>query len=200
MIITRHSQDLERRHRKVAAWLGAIVLSMTALSFAAVPLYRIFCQVTGYGGTTQRVAQGSAVTLDRTITIRFDANVGPGLPWDFEPMQRTMTVKIGENALAFYRATNRADHDVKGTAAFNVLPELTGAYFNKVACFCFTEQTLKAGESVEMPVSFYVDPALVDDKDTKSTREITLSYTFYRVDNGKPAVAGTVKGAGRSGT
>lgn len=193
----RHKDDLDRRHRKVAAWLGAVAVSMIALSFAAVPLYRIFCQVTGYGGTTQRVAQGSGVTLDRTITIRFDANVGPGLAWDFEPVQRTMTVKIGENALAFYRATNRADHEVKGTAAFNVLPELTGAYFNKVACFCFTEQSLKARESVEMPVSFYVDPALVADKDTKDTREITLSYTFYRVDAGKPNVAATGKGSGK---
>lgn len=192
-----HDSEMTRRHRKVAAWCTLVVVSMVAVSFAAVPLYRIFCQMTGFGGTTQRVAKGSEVVLDRTVIVRFDANTGPGLPWEFTPVERTMKVRIGENALAFYRATNASDRPVTGTAAFNVLPELTGAYFNKISCFCFTEQTLGPGESVEMPVSFYVDPAIVNDKDTKDVREITLSYTFYKVEQPKANVAQTAKAAGK---
>lgn len=153
------------------------------MSFAAVPLYQLYCQVTGYGGTTQRADKPSDVVLDRTITVRFDANVDPGLPWDFRPVVNTMKVKIGENALAFYRATNLSDKPVKGTAGFNVTPDTAGLHFNKIECFCFTEQTLAAGETVEMPLTFYVDPKLVEDVDAAHLTTITLSYRFYPTDD-----------------
>ncbi len=133
------------------------------------------------GGTTQRAEKPSDVVLDRKVTMRFDANVSKDMPWTFEPVQRTMAVKVGETALAFYKATNTSDHAVKGTAMFNVSPDVAGVHFNKIECFCFKEQTLAAGETVEMPVSFYVDPALVKDRDAAHLKEITLSYTFYPV-------------------
>jgi cytochrome c oxidase assembly protein subunit 11 len=152
---------------------------MGALSYAAVPLYKMFCQATGFGGTTQVAIEPSKVMLDQLITVRFDANVAPGLGWSFEPLQATMTVKLGENALAFYKATNTTDKVLKGTASFNVSPDLAGQHFSKIECFCFQEQTLKPGESVEMPVSFFVDPKLAADRDANWIKEITLSYTFY---------------------
>jgi cytochrome c oxidase assembly protein subunit 11 len=155
---------------------------MVGLSFAAVPLYRLFCQATGYGGTPQRAAKGADHVLDRTITIRFDGNVDPGLPWRFAPIERTMDIKIGETALAFFKVTNSTGMPVSGTAVFNVSPEQAGRYFTKIECFCFKQQTLAAGQSVEMPVTFFVDPKIVDDEDTRNIAEITLSYTFYRSD------------------
>jgi cytochrome c oxidase assembly protein subunit 11 len=168
-----------RRHSTVAAVCVGLVVGMGALSYAAVPLYRMFCQATGFGGATNVAIKPSDVTLDRTIVVRFDANVSPGLGWTFAPVQPTMTVKLGENALAFYTATNTTDKVIKGTAAFNVAPELAGRHFSKIACFCFTEQTLKPGETVEMPVSFFIDPKLASDRDASWINEITLSYTFY---------------------
>lgn len=171
------------RNKIVALSCAAGVASMVAMSFAAVPLYQLYCQVTGYGGTTQRADKPSDVVLDRTITVRFDANVDPGLPWDFRPVVNTMKVKIGENALAFYRATNLSDKPVKGTAGFNVTPDTAGLHFNKIECFCFTEQTLAAGETVEMPLTFYVDPKLVEDVDAAHLTTITLSYRFYPTDD-----------------
>lgn len=172
------------------------LLTMGAMTWAAVPLYRLFCQVTGYGGTPMRADKVPDKVLDRTITVRFDANVTPGMPWTFEPAQRTLELKIGENALAFYKAHNTSTETVKGTASFNVSPDNAGAFFAKIECFCFTEQTLAPGESVDMPVSFFVDPSILDDRDARSIREITLSYTFYPVaDSGgvkaeaKPAEA-----------
>jgi len=173
------------RHRAIAAACAVIVLTMVGLSFAAVPLYRLYCQVTGYAGTTQRAEKASDVVLDRVLTVHFDANVAPDLPWSFEPEQRTLEVKIGENTLAFYKATNNSDHPITGTALFNVVPEAVGVYFNKVQCFCFTEQRLDPGQSAEMTVSFYVDPAFVEDEDTKDLSELTLSYTFYPADQQK---------------
>jgi cytochrome c oxidase assembly protein subunit 11 len=155
---------------------------MVGLSFAAVPLYRLYCQVTGYGGTTQRAEQSSGTVLDRTLIVRFDSNVASGLPWKFEPEQRRLEVKIGENALAFYKATNISDRPVTGTAVFNVTPESAGVHFNKIECFCFTEQRLEPGQSVDMAVSFFVDPAFADDEDTTQLSELTLSYTFYPSD------------------
>lgn len=181
--------NLARRHRSVAAWCAAVVVGMAGLAYAAVPLYGMFCRVTGYGGTTQVASQPSAQVVDRVVTIRFDANVAPGLPWTFEPVQRLMDVKLGENSLAFYRATNRSDQPVVGTATFNVSPDVTGVYFNKLACFCFNEQRLEPGESVEMPVSFFVDPAMLSDADARKVSHITLSYTFYRVEAPKAGVA-----------
>jgi cytochrome c oxidase assembly protein subunit 11 len=167
--------------RRTALLCAAFVGVMLGASYAAVPLYRIFCQVTGFGGTTQRAETASTQVLDRTILVRFDANVARGLPWEFEPVARTMEARLGENMLAFYRAKNVSDRPVKGTAAFNVTPDTTGIHFKKVECFCFTEQTLQPGEEVEMPVSFYVDAALAQDRDTRHVTQITLSYTFYPV-------------------
>ena len=171
-----------RRHGMLALSLAGLVAAMVGLSFAAVPLYRIFCQATGYNGTPQRADKGADQVLDRTITVRFDGNVDPALPWSFAPEQRTMEVKIGETALAFFKATNRTEAPVTGTAIFNVTPEQAGLYFTKIECFCFTEQTLAAGASAEMPVTFFVDPKIVEDDNTKNIAEITLSYTFYRTD------------------
>jgi cytochrome c oxidase assembly protein subunit 11 len=163
----------------VALSLAAFVAFMVGLSFAAVPLYRMFCQVTGYGGTPQRAEAAPGEVLDRTVRVRFDANVAKGLPWRFTPEQQTMDVKIGETALAFYRASNPTKAPVSGTAVFNVVPEQAGRYFTKIECFCFQQQTLAAGQKVDMPVTFFVDPKIVEDVDTKSISEITLSYTFY---------------------
>ena len=171
-----------RRHGMLALSLAGLVAAMVGLSFAAVPLYRIFCQATGYNGTPQRADKGADQVLDRTITVRFDGNVDPALPWSFAPEQRTMEVKIGETALAFFKATNRTGAPVTGTAIFNVTPQQAGLYFTKIECFCFTEQTLAAGASAEMPVTFFVDPKIVENDDTKNIAEITLSYTFYRTD------------------
>lgn len=177
------------KNMRVAGMAGGFALFMLGMAFAAVPLYDMFCRVTGFGGTTQRVERPSDSVLDRTVTIRFDSNINHGLAWSFAPVQRKIDVKIGENALAFYRATNTSDRTLVGTATFNVSPDSAGAYFNKMACFCFTEQVLKPGQSVEMPVSFYVDPEFAKDKDTIRLSEVTLSYTFYPVDKPSTAVA-----------
>ena len=174
------SGTVAKRHYTVAVTCAFVVLSMIGLSFAAVPLYRLYCQTTGYAGTTQKAEKPSDVVLDRTITLHFDANVARDLTWHFEPVQRTMDVKIGENVLAFYRATNTSDGPLTGTAVFNVTPEAAGIHFNKIECFCFTEQRLEPGQSVDMPVSFFVDPAIVDDEDANYLLELTLSYTFFR--------------------
>ena len=185
--------EMERRNRKVGVIAACVAAGMLGMAYAAVPLYQMFCQATGFAGTTQRVTKPSDTVLDRSITVRFDANV-LGLAWDFEPVVRTMQVKIGENALAFYRATNRSDRPTVGAATFNVSPDVTGGFFNKLACFCFTEQRLEPGQTVEMPVSFYVDPAIIADKDGMRVGEITLSYTFYPVEKPKQAAE-----AGRGG-
>ncbi len=181
---------LGARHRKVALACVLTVVTMAGLSYAAVPLYRLFCQVTGFAGTTQRAIAPSTTMLDKVVTVRFDANVAPGLNWRFEPAHNTMDVKIGENSLAFYRATNLSDHPITGSASFNVYPDTMGAYFNKMQCFCFVEQTLQPGESVEMPVSFFLDAAMAADKDTENLRYVTLSYTFHRVEKPKQSAAG----------
>lgn len=182
----------------VALSLAALVAGMVGLSFAAVPLYRMFCQATGYGGTTQRAETAPTDVLDRMVTVRFDANVNPNLPWSFAPEQRTMQVHIGENALVFFKATNNSDKPVSGTAGFNVSPQAAGRYFTKVQCFCFTQQTLAPGQSIEMPVSFFVDPKFVEDESTENIPEITLSYTFYRSDDPSDVAAAPVGGASGS--
>jgi cytochrome c oxidase assembly protein subunit 11 len=166
---------------RTALGLVAVVAVMVGLSFAAVPLYRIFCQKTGWAGTPQRAAAAPKTAALETVTVRFDANVTPGLPWSFEPVEPELTLHIGENKLAFFRATNLSKETVTGSAVFNVSPEIMGQYFTKVQCFCFTEQTLKPGEAVEMPVSFFIDPAILKDRDAKTVRDMTLSYTFYKV-------------------
>ena len=184
-----NSDALHGRHRAVAIWCAVLVAAMVGAAYASVPLYRLFCQVTGFDGTPRIATRPSDTVLDKTITIRFDANVAPGLPWRFEPAQTTTKVKLGENALAFYRATNTSDRPVWGMATFNVLPEQVAPFFNKLQCFCFTEQLLQPGESVEMPVSFFVDPQITGDKDAHGVTHVTLSYTFYPVAAPKPGVA-----------
>ncbi len=164
---------------RTAAKLVGVAIVMASLSFAAVPFYDWFCRVTGFAGTTQVATAAPDTILDQTILIRFDGSISGGMPWTFKPMQRTMTVRIGENALAFYEAHNPTDRVIAGTASYNVTPDSAGGYFSKIACFCFTEQVLQPGETVQMPVSFFVDPAIVQDREGKFVKQITLSYTFY---------------------
>lgn len=183
--------DGKTGRRIVALSLATLVAGMIGMSFASVPLYRLFCQVTGYGGVPQRADKAPGEVLDRTIKIRFDGNVDGSLPWTFAPVQQTMDVKIGETALAFFKASNNSSTPVTGRAIFNVSPELAGRYFTKIECFCFKQQTLEVGQAVEMPVTFFVDPKIVDDDDTKNITEITLSYTFYR-SNEPPSPAASV--------
>ena len=169
--------------RNTAVKLVGIVVVMASLSFAAVPFYDWFCRVTGYGGQTNTAeAQASEVILDQTMSVRFDANVERDMPWSFKPMQREMTVRLGETGLAFYEATNLSDKPIAGTASFNVAPYSSGSYFTKIACFCFEMQVLQPGESVQMPVTFYVDPEIIDDAEAKYVNQITLSYTFHMTD------------------
>jgi cytochrome c oxidase assembly protein subunit 11 len=171
----------------LATGLIALMLGLTA---AAVPLYRLFCQVTGYGGTTQVAEALPAAISEQIIKVRFNADVDPDLPWRFEPAQREVEVRLGEQHLAYYRASNRSDRPITGQATFNVTPDKAGAYFDKIACFCFTEQVLQPGEEVDMPVSFFVDPAILDDLNAREVKTITLSYTFFMVEDrkwGRPA-------------
>ncbi len=173
-----------RRGRRVtAAALVGVVVGMTGLAFASVPLYRLFCQVTGYGGTPRVEVggeAGGADTAGRSITVRFDANVNPTLPWRFKPEQHRVQVPLGESALAVFRAENMSDAPLTGTATFNVTPNKAAPYFVKVQCFCFDEQRLEAHGGADLPVSFYVDPAIAEDPDTRDVSTITLSYTFFR--------------------
>jgi len=176
-------------NRVVAAVCVAFFGGMIGMAYAAVPLYKMFCQATGYGGTTQRAEkQYAGRVLDREITVRFDANIA-GVPWDFQPVARSMTMKIGETVQAHYQATNRFDRAVTGRATFNVQPELAGPYFNKVECFCFTDTTLKPGETLDMPVVFYVDPDIVNVPELKDVKTITLSYTMFPVEKNKPVAS-----------
>ena len=177
-----------KSNARTAITAAVVALAMLALGFAAVPLYRIFCQVTGFAGTAQRATAGEAQAAEvagqrvagATVSVRFDANVDPNLPWTFRPEQVTKTVRLGQRQMAFYYAKNNSDVPVTGQASFNVSPDQTGSYFNKVQCFCFTEQTLQPGEEVHMPVLFFVDPSIADDPDAAPVQQITLSYTFHR--------------------
>jgi len=174
-------------HWKVAAVCAGITGGMLGMAYAAVPLYKIFCQITGYAGTTQRAEAPTGTILDRDITIRFDANVSTALHWDFAPKERAVTLKIGEKGQTAYVAKNLGEDASFGTATFNVSPGVAGAYFNKIECFCFTEQKLAGGESVDMPVVFFVDPDIVNDPLLKDTNTITLSYTFFPDDEAETA-------------
>ncbi|MFO1203467.1 MAG: cytochrome c oxidase assembly protein [Tabrizicola sp.] len=169
---------MQGKNRTLAQTVGVVVV-MGSLSFAAVPFYDWFCRVTGYGGTPQVAEAAPDTILDQTIKIRFDASVEAGMPWSFKPVVRTMDIRIGETGMAFYEAHNPTNRVIGGTASFNVFPDTAGGYFTKIACFCFTEQVLQPGETVQMPVTFFVDPAIVDDPDGKFVHEITLSYTFH---------------------
>lgn len=167
-------------NQRVAGITVAVILGMGALAAAAPELYNTFCRVTGWGGTTQIAEGASARVLDRDITVRFDASVTTGLPWSFKPEQVSQTLKVGETGLAYYEATNNADYPVVGTATFNVQPAKAGLYFMKIECFCFTAQVLQPGETMSMPVTYFIDPEMADEERLDEVREITLSYTFYR--------------------
>ncbi len=176
----------------VTALLGMIGL-MTVVVIYSPELYNLFCRVTGYGGTTQRVEASSGLILDQKITVKFDATVAKGLSWKFKPVQRSMDVHIGETVVVNYIAKNLSKKPIVGSAIYNVTPEIAGSFFNKIECFCFTEQKLEAGEEIEMPVSFYVDPEIVTDKSGKTVNEITLSYVFFEKKKPLKTAARSVK-------
>ncbi|CAM8622886.1 MULTISPECIES: cytochrome c oxidase assembly protein [Sphingobium] len=179
--------DRDRRNRRTLVAMATVGLAMLGLGFASVPLYRIFCEQTGFGGTTKRASADVQVqaAVGHTMSIRFDSNVQPGMPWQFYPEHRTDTVTIGRKDMAIFIARNMSDKPVTGTASFNVTPTQAGAYFTKIQCFCFTQQTLQPGEEVRMPVLYFVDPKILQDSDNKDTQQITLSYTFYPVEQDK---------------
>lgn len=183
--------DMTAPRRHAGSWIPLActlcVAGMVGLAYASVPLYSLFCQVTGFGGTTRSADQGADRVLDRSVTVRFDANTSRDMPWRFRPAQGEVRIKVGETGLAFFEATNTTKRTLTGTATFNVTPPQAGAYFNKLECFCFTEQTLQPGETVEMPVSFFIDPEMVKDRSARSITQVTLSYTFFPVAEEKRA-------------
>lgn len=185
------NEQVRRRNRAVLVSLLALVAGMVGLAYASVPLYALFCQVTGFGGTTQRADAAPGTVLDRKVTVRFNADVNGSLPWSFRPNQREVTVRLGETTLVSYHAENRGTQPVTGTAVFNVTPEKAGIYFNKIECFCFTEQVLQPGQGIDMPVAFFVDPAAATDVNMEDVKTITLSYTFFRARDANPSVAQT---------
>jgi len=196
------AEALKRRNRRMGIGVASVAAGMVGLSFAAVPLYDLFCRVTGYNGTVQRGLAAPGAT-DRTITVRFAAQTDRNLPWRFQAEQTSMNVRLGEEGLAFYTAGNRAETPVNGVSVYNVTPEKVGRYFHKVACFCFDEQTLTPGQRVDMPVSFWVDPRIAEDPNTRDVTTITLSYTFYRtIEDAQRAGALASAGphVGRAGT
>ena len=176
------SMDRNRSNRRVALTCAAVAAGMVGLAFASAPLYDLFCRVTGFAGTPLRAESlpASVNPSERLVTVRFNADIAQDMPWRFQPVQREVKVRPGEEMLIFYRASNPTDHAVSGQASFNVTPEKAGQYFNKIACFCFEEQRLEAGQSVDMPVSFFVDPEMLKDPKTREVATITLSYTFFR--------------------
>lgn len=181
------SPDAARSNLRTGALAFAGALAMLGLGYASVPLYRLFCQVTGFGGTTMIASESkaraaAAAATGQKISIRFDATTAMGMPWTFHPSQATDTVTIGERDIATYVARNDSNQPVTGVATFNVTPEQAGKYFNKIQCFCFTEQTLQPGQEVTMPVLYFVDPAMLDDPNMKGVEQITLSYTFHRAE------------------
>jgi cytochrome c oxidase assembly protein subunit 11 len=192
--------SISRRDAVVALVCGAAVGMMVGASYAAVPLYDWFCRTTGFGGTTQVAQAAPGQVLDRTITVRFDGNVMPGLPWRFEPERTSMTVRVGEVVTALYKVTNTAARETYAQAGYNVTPPTVGLYFQKINCFCFTEQTMKAGETREMAVVFYIDPKIMQDSEQDALNTITLSYTFFpQREAPQPLVNATDKSpAGRS--
>lgn len=174
----------ESKNKKVALMAGGVVVAMLGMAYAAVPLYDLFCKVTGYGGTTQKSDELASVnTIDRDMRVRFIANTHRDMPWDFAPMQISQTLKVGEQGLAYYEAYNPTNKTLVGRATYNVAPHKAGSYFAKVDCFCFTEQILKPGERVEMPVVYYIDPSIDEDLNLDEVTEVTLSYTFFVLDD-----------------
>lgn len=188
---------IKNPNTRVGVMAATVVVVMGSLSFAAVPFYDWFCRVTGYAGTTGVAAAASESISEQTITVRFDASKESGMPWDFKPMQREMTLRLGETGLAFYEAHNPTDHPVAGRASYNVTPDAAGGFFAKIECFCFTEQVLQPGETVQMPVSFFVDPEIVNHREGKFVHTITLGYTFYEIDLPAPEVQAALTPAAR---
>lgn len=172
---------MSRNSKTVMSLIGVIVF-MGGLAWASVPLYDWFCRVTGYGGTTNIADAGSDVILDQMITVRFDANTAREMPWEFRPVVQEMEIRLGETGMVFYEAFNPTDEPIAGTASYNVTPFTAGYYFSKIECFCFQQQVLEPGERIEMPVTFYVDPSILEDEEAADTRAITLSYTFHVTD------------------
>ncbi len=185
------TDDRARKNRKTATIVAGVVAAMVGLSFAAVPAYKAFCQITGFDGTTQRADKGADAVLARKITIRFDATVGDGLAWSFKPEQVDQTLNVGETGLAFYRAANLTGRPLTGRATFNVQPAKAGLYFRKIDCFCFVEQTLKAGEVASMPVTYFIDPKIADDPNLDDVQTVTLSYTFFPWDDSSGDASGS---------
>lgn len=185
-----------RRSVVMALVLGGVVCGMVGMAFGAVPLYRLFCQVTGFGGTTQVAEEAPAEISERLVTVRFNADTARDLPWHFKPEQREMTVRVGEMAMAVYSAENRSERALVGSSTFNVTPLKAGVYFNKIECFCFEEQTLAPGERADFPVSFFVDPEIVDDRRLDDVSTITLSYTFFARGEGVTEAALARESAG----
>lgn len=171
------------RNARLAVWLVAVVMVMVGASFAAVPFYSWFCRVTGYAGTTGRAeAPVSDGALDRVVTVNFNASIAPDMPWEFRPKQKSMEIRIGETGLTFFEAYNPTDEPIAGQAGFNVVPFSVGGYFDKIECFCFNMQVLQPGERIDMPVTFFVDPEMLADQESRGVTNITLSYTMYRTD------------------
>lgn len=187
--------EATRRNARVALWCAVGFAGMVGAAYASVPLYRAFCQLTGFDGTPRRTEQAASRTLDRTLEVRFDANVR-GLPWTFRPQQTSQTLRIGETGLAYYTVTNNSDHPITGRAVYNVTPQLAGAYFRKLECFCFSDQTVAARTTVEFPVVYFVDPKFAEDFNTRGKSEVTLSYTFYPAQNAKPTASGVPSALG----
>lgn len=170
-------------NRRTALNLASIALGMLMLAYAAVPLYRLFCQVTGFGGTTRRVEENTTRMVNKTITVNFNGDVDAKLPWSFAPLEKSVKVRLGENRLVAFRATNQSAQPTRGTATYNVTPLAAGKYFSKIQCFCFEEQRLAPGESANLPVSFFIDPAILDDPLIAKVTNITLSYTFFSYES-----------------
>lgn len=187
-----------KRNNRTIIGLGGVVVVMLGLTAAAVPLYDMFCRVTGYNGTTNTATETTGVVLDEMVRVRFDSNSVKEMNWTFRPLQREVVVPIGEETVIFYEAINNSDRPVTGTASYNVTPDVTGYFFNKIECFCFTEQTLQPGERMEMPVSFFVDPDIVNDRDAGRMRDITLSYTFHLTDMGEPVTQAALDADGET--
>lgn len=187
-----------RAIRRTAVICAVAFFGMVGAAFAAVPLYRMFCQATGFGGTTVRANAVPGQVLDRTLVVRFDANVR-SLDWTFRPDQVSQTIRIGDTGLAFYKVTNNSDRPITGRASYNVVPERAGPYFQKLECFCFTDQTLQPGETKDFPVVYFIDPRFASDFETKGTGEVTLSYTFFETPKGERADAAPAKSAAALG-
>ncbi|MEE2932373.1 MAG: cytochrome c oxidase assembly protein [Pseudomonadota bacterium] len=181
------ARSLESKNRRLLGALALLVVAMIGMSYAAVPLYDLFCRVTGFGGTTQIAQTPSGERIDRVIKVRFDASLNGSFPWEFQPVQREMSLQVGETGLAFYRARNDSNIPLVGTATFNVTPLKAGLYFSKIECFCFQEQKLDSGEQIDMPVTFFIDPEIVKDRNLDDVNTITLSYTFFEAD--KPSAS-----------